>query len=134
MGLLAKSDSLQSLQPSAELAAFVRRQVKLAELYWGPERRNELRHLVVLPAAVVPVDETFQPVGPPQAMIVRDMSCPGLGVIHELPFSAGFMVVRLGLPDEEAILAARVHWSKPMGPFYYTGGKVIAKLDRFPSA
>ena len=120
-----------SLWPSSALLAFVRRQVRQAEAYAGTERRAEQRLLIAMPVIVQGVDELLAPVGEPRAMVVRDFTRTGMGLVHEQTFPHMRIVVRLTDPEEGAILAAEIRWSKPLGPFYHLGCQVTAKLEHF---
>jgi len=118
-----------SHQPSAALVAFAKRQVSQAELYTGSERRGELRHLLVKPVHVYPADERFSPVGPPQIMVIRDISARGLGLVYEDLFKSQQILVRISLPSIEAILGANVQWNRPVGPFYHIGCEIAPQFD-----
>jgi hypothetical protein len=84
-----------------------------------------------MPVIVQGVDEQIAPVGEQQAMVVRDFSERGLGLVHEEPFDHARIVVRLTFPEEGKILAAEVRWSRPLGPFYHLGCEIVARLERF---
>jgi PilZ domain len=116
-------------QPSPSVVAFVRRQVSQAELYKGQDRRAELRHLLVRPVLVYPADEKFSPVGPSRAMVIRDVSPRGLGLVHEEPLNLGLILVRISLPEIEALVGAEVRFSRAVGPFYYFGCEIDAQFD-----
>jgi len=118
-----------SHQPSAALVAFAKRQVSQAVLYTGSERRGELRHLLVKPVHVYPADERFSPVGPPQIMVIRDISARGLGLVYEDLFKSQQILVRISLPSIEAILGANVQWNRPVGPFYHIGCEIAPQFD-----
>src|SRR5262249_15229973 len=108
-----------SLHPSASLVSFVKRQVRNAQLQAGPERREEVRQMIVVPAIVQPVDENRQPIGEPVAMVTRDITTRGVGLVHEEPLWHERVAIRLdaeGLDDNE-ILIADVVWNRPLGPF-----------------
>jgi hypothetical protein len=110
---------------------FVERQVCRDEGYAGPERRSEHRMLLVMPVIVQGVDEELGPLGEPQAMVVRDLTKKGLGLVHEQPFPHERIIVRLSYPEEGKLLAAEVRWNKALGPFYHLGCEVVAKLESF---
>lgn len=125
----ASETPVLSQQPSAALVAFVRRQVSQAELYDGPERRGELRHLLVMPVTVYPADEKFSPLGLPEAMVIRDISTRGLGLVHEAPLECKLILVRFALAEGETLLGAEILWNRPLGPFYHIGCEITAQLD-----
>jgi hypothetical protein len=114
------------------LLAFAQRQIAQDRAFTGVERRSEHRILLAMPVIVQGVDEQIAPIGEPQAMVVRDLSKRGLGLVHEQPFTHQRIVVELTYPEEGKILAAEVRWSKPVGPFYHLGCEIVARLDRFP--
>jgi hypothetical protein len=120
------------LWPSSALLSFVQRQVAQHERFHGEERRNEPRILLAMPVIVQGVDEKIVPEGEPRAMVVRDYSSRGLGLVYEHPFQHPRIVVQLSYPAEGKYLAAEVRWSKPLGPFYHLGCEIVAHLDRFP--
>jgi hypothetical protein len=122
-----------SSQPSAALAAFVKRQVLQGEPYTGVERRAELRQLLVKPVLVYPADERFTPVGPSQVMVVRDVSPRGLGLVYESWLQSTRILVRISLPGIEALLGANVQWNRPVGPFYHIGCEIDAQFDSIDS-
>ena len=121
-----------SLQPSQLLIAFAQRQVSRARFYPDHERRNESRHLIAMPVTVVPIDRRLNPIAPAMAMMTRDISSQGVGLIYEQELEHALIALQLALPGEDANLIAEVRWTQPMGPFYHIGCKVIDKLAHFP--
>jgi hypothetical protein len=123
-----------SMHPSASLVAFVKRQVRNAELFAGPERRADLRQLIVVPAIVQPVDAQCQPIGEPVAMVTRDITAKGVGLVHEEPLWHERVALRIDpdrLEDTE-ILIADVVWNRPLGPFCSIGCEVVARIENSP--
>src|SRR5262245_39746158 len=120
-----------SLWPSRALVTFVQRQVNHADPYPHSDRRSEPRSMLVMPVIVQAVDEQLATLGEAQAMVIRDYSRSGLGLVHEQPFPFERLVMRLTYPEEGTLLAAEVRWHKALGPFYHLGCEVVAKLDRF---
>jgi len=121
------------LPPSAALMAFVKRQVSSAEPFSEKERRTVPRHLLAMPVIVQAVESDLSPAGEPRAMVTRDYSHRGMGLVYEQPFHHSRIVVRLSYPEEGTILAAEVRWTKPLGPFYQLGCVIIARLKSFPT-
>jgi hypothetical protein len=119
--------------PSCALLSFVQRQVAQHQPFTGAERRESHRLLLAMPVIVQGVDEHIEPVGERQAMVVRDFSNRGMGLVHEQPFDHARIVVRLTYPEDGKLLAAEVRWSKPLGPFYHLGCEIVANLDSFPA-
>jgi hypothetical protein len=118
--------SLESMYPSSSLLQFVKRRVAQQEAYGGPERRNELRCLLVMPVVVQAVDQNIVPIGDAQAMVISDVSASGIGMVHEHPFGHTRIIIHLSYPEDGKILTAEVRWSKPLGPFYHIGCELIA--------
>jgi len=117
--------------PSSGLLSFVQRQVSQHQPFTGAERRAGHRLLLAMPVIVLGVNELFEPVGEPQAMVVRDISSSGMGLVHEERFDCERIVVRLTYPEEGKLLAAEVRWSKSLGPFYHLGCEIVARLEHF---
>jgi len=121
-----------SQQPLPSLIAFVKRQIRNAEVYAGPERREALRRSIVMPVIAQPIDEEFRAIGGPLAMVTRDISPNGIGLVQEERLIYDRLAIRLAFSEEVAVLVGEVHWRKPVGPFYACGCEVIAKLDNMP--
>ena len=119
-------------EPPAELVAFVKRQIRDARLYNGPERRSEERHLMAVPVVVQPIDEHSNPTGAPFAAVTRDISPTGVGLVHGESVEAKLLALRMHLGEEEVNLAVEVKWCRAFGPYHYVGGKPISKLASFP--
>jgi len=118
--------------PTKELIAFAERQVRNAHRYTDFERRSEHRHFMVVPVLAVPVDEQHNPIGDPIAMVTRDVSPTGIGLIHCHSIPHGLTAFHMQIAGEEVNLIADILWSKPLGPFEYSGGQYVAKLKSFP--
>jgi len=119
-------------QPLPSLVAFVKRQIRNAEAYAGPERRAELRRSIVMPVIAQPIDEEFRAIGGPLAMVTRDISPKGIGLVQEERLIYDRLAIRLAFSEEVAVLVGEVRWRKPVGPFYSCGCEVIAKLENMP--
>ena len=120
------------LQLSQQLVAFVVRLNRNAQHHVGPERRAEPREPVVLPVVAQPIDERRRPIGYPMALVTRDLSTWGIGLVHEQPMVYDRLALRLNVDGEEVLLIGDVRWRGPLGPFYSCGCHVVAKLDQFP--
>ncbi len=118
--------------PPKELVSFVERQVRNARTYRGVERRSDRRYLMVVPVLVQPVDEQSNAMGAPFAVVTRDISPKGIGLVHSEPIDHRWVALQMSLAGEEVNVGAEVLWSKAFGPFYYIGADFIAKLERFP--
>jgi hypothetical protein len=118
--------------PPAELVSFVERHVRDAQFYDGDERRSERRYLMVLPVTAQPVDEQYLPTGTPFAVVSRDISPKGIGLVHSEPVEHSLLALQMFIAAEEVNLVADVQWCQAYGPFYYFGGEFVKKLERFP--
>lgn len=121
-----------TLKPAKELVSFVERQVRDGKQYVGKEHRGEDRHLMVVPVLAQPVDEQFNAVGGPFAVVTRDISRHGVGLVYSEPIDHPMLALQMSLAGEEVNVAMRVAWCKSTGPFYYIGGEFVAKLAAFP--
>jgi hypothetical protein len=124
--------TLTALHPSTELIAFAERQVRNERQKAFFEKRASNRNLLVVPVIAQPIDKQCEPIGPPLALVTRDISSEGIGLISERELDEGLIALHLPLDDPCVYLACEVRWSKPAGPFYYVGGRFVAKLDAFP--
>ena len=119
-------------QPPTELVSFVERQIRNAQAYEGVERRSERRCLMVVPVLAQPVDEESNAIGAPFALVSRDISPQGIGLVHSEPIDQTLLALQMSLANEEVNVVADVQWCKAFGPFYYFGGKFVKKLQSFP--
>ena len=119
-------------KPSPELLSFVKRQVRNAQLHRDAERRSENRSSIAVPAVVQPLDKHHQPVGEAFAVVARDISPKGIGLVHTERIDHKLLALQISLGGEEANLVVRVVWNMGLGPFYGIGGEFVAKWDRFP--
>ncbi|MHC4178419.1 MAG: PilZ domain-containing protein [Planctomycetota bacterium] len=119
-------------QPPAELVSFVERNVRDARSYSGPERRMERRYLMAVPVLAQHVDERSSALGDPFAVVSRNISPTGIGLVHTKPIEQTLLAIQMFLADEEVNLVVDVVWCKPLGPFYYFGGTFVKKLPSFP--
>jgi hypothetical protein len=115
--------------PIPELVSFVKRQIRNAELRVGPERRSDRRHAIVAPVLAQPVDQDLNAVGDPFALVTRDISSKGIGLVHSKSIDQGLLTLQMRLADEDVKLVAEILWCKPLGPFYYAGGRFVSKLS-----
>jgi hypothetical protein len=120
------------LQPPASLVSFVKRQLRDVHLQWDVDRREEERHLMLVSVLAQPVDEQYRALGEPFALVTRDISKKGIGLVHTEPIRDNLLAIQMSLAGEEVNVVVRLLWSKALGPFYYIGGKFVAKLVSFP--
>lgn len=124
--------SPKELAPPQELIDFAERHIRNASVYSKLERREQKRHFIVVPVVAVPVDEQFQPIGDAVALVTRDISSKGIGLVHFEPLSQGLLAIRMRLAGDEVNVVIEIGWSKPLGPFELSGGRFVAKLESFP--
>jgi hypothetical protein len=73
---------------------------------------------------VYPADENFNPIGPSSAMVIRDISSRGLGLVHEEPVDWPLILVRIPLVETESLVGAVVRWRRAAGPFHAMGCEI----------
>ena len=115
-----------------ELVDFARRQIVNATMYKGDERRQEDRHMMMLPVRAVRVDENNQPLGETFDLITRDVSASAIGLIHSQRIHGKRLAIQFVMAGTEVNLVIDIAWSGPMGPFYGAGGPFVERLDQFP--
>lgn len=121
------------VKPPPELVSFVERYVRKAALNTHNDRRREPRRLMVVPVRVQPVDEEFRPIGDSFDVVTRDIAPHGVGIVHTHRVHHKRLALQLCIMDEEINFVVEVTWCKAMGPYEYVGGRLVAKLDRFPT-
>lgn len=119
----------QLLRPPAAIAMFVRRVVKGAEYYVGPEQRTEPRYRVNLPVAAVPIDESLKKTGEVFIAFTRDISSGGIAMYHTRRVSDKYLAVEIRSNSGENLrVLVEVLRCSPVGLFYEIAGKFISKL------
>ena len=122
-------DPEQLLRPPAAIAMFVRRVVKGAEYYVGPEQRTEPRYRVSLPVAAVPIDESMKKTGDVFIAFTRDISSGGIAMYHTRRVSDKYLAVEIRSNSGENLrVLVEVLRCSPVGLFYEIAGKFISKL------
>jgi hypothetical protein len=119
-------------KPPAELVSFVKRRLRDGHFQRDVDCREEERHLMLVSVLAQPVDEQYRAMGKPFALVTRDISKKGIGLVHTEAITDNLLAVQMSLAGEEVNLVVRLLWSKPLGPFYYLGGEFVAKLASFP--
>ncbi|MGA2062267.1 MAG: PilZ domain-containing protein [Thermoguttaceae bacterium] len=122
------------LKPPASLVSFVKRQIRNAHLQRDMDRREEERHLMLVSVLAQPVDEQYRVIGEPFALVTRDISEKGIGLVHTEPINDNLLAIQMSLAGEEVNVVVRLLWSKALGPFHYIGGEFVAKLVSFPQS
>jgi hypothetical protein len=93
------------------------------------ERRAFVRHVLVAPVAVVPIDEDYEPVGEAFMAVTRDVSSGGVSLIHTRAAETKLIVVELPATSDETIqVAVRVLRCRPVGLFYEIAGQFVVRL------
>ena len=126
---LFECEPAQLLRPPAAIAMFVRRVVKGAEYYVGPEQRNESRYAVSLPVAAVPVDESMRKTGEMFIACTRDISSGGIAMYHTRRVSDKYLAVEIRANSGEKLrVLVEVLRCAPVGLFYEIAGKFVSRL------
>jgi hypothetical protein len=120
------------LKPPADLVSFVKRRLRDAPLQRNVHHREEERHPMLVSVLAQPVDEEYRAIGEPFALVTRDISEKGIGLVHTEPITETLVAIQMSLAGEEVNVVVRLLWSQALGPFYYLGGKFVAKLASFP--
>jgi hypothetical protein len=120
------------LKPPTDLVSFVKRRLRDAHLQRDVDRREEERHPMLVSVLAQPVDEQYRAIGEPFALVTRDISEKGIGLVHIKPIADNLLALQMSLVGEEVNVVVRLLWSKVFGPFYYIGGEFVAKLVSFP--
>ncbi|HEV3344335.1 MAG TPA: PilZ domain-containing protein, partial [Pirellulales bacterium] len=120
----------QLLRPPAAIEMFVRRVVRGADYYDGPEQRTERRYVVSLPVAAVPVDESLKKSGEVFIAFTRDISSGGIAMYHTRRVSEKFLAVEIKANcGEKMRVLVEVLRCSPVGLFYEIAGKFTSRLN-----
>lgn len=118
------------LRPPAAVESFVRRVVRGAEFYVGPEQRGEARYAVSLPVAAVPVDKSLRKAGDAFIALTRDISSGGIGMYHTRRVSERLLALEIKSASGEKLrVLAEVLRCNPAGLFYEIGARFVSRLD-----
>jgi CheY-like chemotaxis protein len=118
-----------SLVPPAAMLSFV--QMHVAKV--GNYDPSEKEHLTVVPVLAQPVDDKFDPVAPPRAVVTRDISSKSIGLVHSTPFRDPLLALQMLLGDEQVNIVVELQWSMNLGVYHYSGGRIVSALASFPS-
>ena len=120
----------QLLRPPAAIEMFVRRVVRGAEFYVGPEQRTEPRYVVSLPVTAVPVNESLKKAGDVFVAFTRDISSGGIAMYHTRRVSEKFLAVEIKSNcGEKMRVLVQVLRCSPVGLFYEIAGKFVSRLE-----
>jgi hypothetical protein len=109
---------------------FVRRIVREAKYYEGPDSRCEPRYAISIPVAAVPVDESLHKAGDVFIALTRDLSSGGIAMYHTRRISEKFLAVEINAPTGERLrLLVEVLRCSPVGLFYEIAGKFVSRLN-----
>ncbi|HVA49538.1 MAG TPA: PilZ domain-containing protein [Pirellulales bacterium] len=127
---ISEFETEKLLRPPAAIAAFVRRIVRGAEYYVGPELRREPRYAVSLPVAGVPVDASLKKAGDAFIALTRDISSSGIAMYHTRRVSEGFLALEIKSASGDKLrVLAEVLRCTPVGLFYEIAAKFVSRLD-----
>ena len=114
---------------------FAERQVRRAAMYKPTvEKRSEPRRALAMPTIVQPLGNDRRPLGDPFAVVTRDISPRGLGLIFEDWPEHDLFAVQLSVDGKDFCLLVKTLWHEPMGPFEYAGFRILKPLKTFPKA
>ncbi len=120
----------QLLRPPVAIAVFVRRLVRAAEYYVGPEQRHEPRYAVSVPVAAVPVDHELKKAGDVFIACTRDISASGIAMYHTRRVSEKYLALEIKSDSGERLrVLAEVLRCSPVGLFYQIAGKFVSRFD-----
>lgn len=91
------------------------------------EQRAEPRYACTLCLEIQPLDENHDPVGSSFMAITRDVSNSGVGFVDAQSFPYDF--IRIGIPQNDATVVAKVCYNRPVGdedPMYLIGVQFIS--------
>jgi hypothetical protein len=113
--------------PPRSLRAFAIR-LLATETYQGPERRGTKRHPVVLPVAVMPLDDALRPKDEVFAAITGDLSTAGIRLISTRAATSEFLAIEFTrLDGQNTQVVLRVFRCRAIGRFYELAGELISK-------
>lgn len=119
----------QLVRPPQAIAMFVKRIVRGAEYYEGPDHRGEPRYAVSLPVAVVPVDQSLQKTGDVFIAFTRDISSGGIAMYHTRRISEKYLALEINAQSGERLrVLLEVLRCSPAGLFYELAGKFVSRL------
>ncbi|HWB07697.1 MAG TPA: PilZ domain-containing protein [Pirellulales bacterium] len=119
----------QLLRPPAAIEMFVRRIVRGAKYYVGPEQRTEPRYAVSLAVAAVPVDQSLKKAGDVFIAFTRDISSSGMAMYHTRRVSEKYLAVEIkSACGEKMRVLVEVLRCYPSGLFYEIAGKFVSRL------
>ncbi len=118
----------KTLVPPGEMLSFVQMHVAKVGSYDPAEKE----HLMVVPVLAQPVDEQFQPVAAPRAVVTRDISAKSIGLVHTTRFRDPLLALQMLLGEEQVNLVVELQWSMSLGTYHYSGGRIVTALPGFP--
>lgn len=118
----------QSTEQIADLLTKLRGKVVSFE---GVDRRAHARYVVAVPTVVEPLDDNFEPAGPPFCAATRDLSLGGIALVHPRPVMTRYIGVRL-MPVEtaEVRMLVEVLRCNELGNHFDIAGMFIASETR----
>lgn len=119
-------------EPPAELLSFAKRQARNWHRHTDVDRRTEKRHVLVAPVLAQPVDEAYRATGDRFALVSRDISSKGFGLVHSGPIDEKLLAIQTCIAGEDVTAVVEVLWCEPFGPFEYIGTRIVARLTDLP--
>ena len=93
------------------------------------ERRSEGRQPLAVAVAAAPLDEELHPTGEPFALMTRDISTKGIGLVHTGPVFDAYLAVQIPSPAGEPIqVLVEVVRCNPVGDVWSIGGLFVQRL------
>ena len=124
----------QALAQSPEVVVnFVRQLIEEQHRCVGIERRSDERESISVPVMVQPLDDQYEPQGPPFTALTRNLSGGGIGLLHNEPVSNSYIQVRLRNRASETLdVVANVRHCSFQDGHYLIGGRFVIRWDQSP--
>ncbi len=111
------------------IAAFISQAHGKVMSFEGAERRAHQRYVVAMPSIAQPLDDSFQPDGPPFHAATRDISVGGIALIHTRPVAVNYLGVRLTLTaDLEIQLLVEVLRCSKLECYFDIAGRFVVEM------
>jgi hypothetical protein len=99
--------------------------------YDGPERRQAERHRVVVPIALVPVDDELNPVDEGFRGITRDLSATGVSFLHLRDVGAAHLIAQFVASKVGVVkVQLEVVRTEFLDPLYVTAAQFVTPSKR----
>lgn len=121
---MTPDSAIAELTPAADAGG------SLADLLADAERRGEDRRPVLSSVLAEPLDEDFQPAGPPLVALARNISRGGIALLYTHPIGAKYLAIRQPGVDTRVIQYVEVVRSTLIGYGYEIAGRFIEPESR----